>query len=394
MTAQIVQLGKRRWLAGMEWRSFEEVPTKAELLKDAEGMKADWVSVRNGASAIQAGFCAAVEGVAKPVKLNSLAAMLADSREQPWLGIFDLGNGLSWYIAVRDGHAILPDGDVIGNAEAVMAVRESHAGYDDWNYVEGDIELLAELIAEIEAKPTRVKSLVASNLTVVAIAAVTILLAGGAVGGGYWWHHTKQVEEQERLAAMAKMRAQLAGRAVPTEIRSPLLDLAQPNEWLAACNRSIAVLPLSKRGWELGQVECDGSEAAVRWLNKPGATVRGRPDGNVSAQGDTIDQVIPLNGLVKNSSNDAVDLETAKLVLRGWAQSAGFALRMDAPVPPPALPGASAPPKTAMPATAHVVLEISVSPFGLDMSSLPGFRLNRIKTTDAGWHLEGTIYGR
>lgn len=200
MSAILSIVGKQ-WLAGMTWRSYENIPDKQDLRNDAEQLGHSWATVRIGEEAIQAGFCAPIDGMKRPKKLFSLAAMLADSREQPWLGIFKIREGLWWYIAVRDGHAVLPDGDVIGGEEEIRKARDNHAGYGDWKYFEGDIDALTTLIKGIEGKPTPVKSLVTSNWPrMPTVAAVTIV----SLAGGYlWW----DAHQQETIAQAARAKA-------------------------------------------------------------------------------------------------------------------------------------------------------------------------------------------
>jgi hypothetical protein len=396
--ARIVQIGKRRWLAGMTWSSFEDEPNKEELKEDAQRLSASWACVRVGESTIQAGFCAPIDDAKRPSKLYSLAAMLADSREQPWLGIFKIEEGVWWYVAVRDGHAILPDGDVIGGEAEIHAARERHSGYTDWKYIDGDITLLEEFIHGINAKPTPVRSLYGSNFQAIPVVVSAIVLVCAAGGGYFWWHQKQQAQEQEALVAMAKMRAQLLAEQPVIVAPSPLLTTPRPNDWLAACGNIISKLPLSQKGWTPDQVSCDTASVIGHWVRKDGATVASKPEGELSPQGNDVDQIIPLMGLI-NGSDDAVDLASAKLVLRAWAQSANFALAMNEAAPAPALPGATSPVqnKTGAPMPrpqVGVTLDISISPFGIDMASIPGFRLTSLGSTNTGWHMEGVLYGR
>lgn len=391
-----IQIGKRRWLAGMTWSSFEDAPSKAELKEDAERLGASWTCVRIGESAIQAGFCAPLDSK-KPSRLYSLAAMLADSREQPWLGIFKIEDGVWWYIAVRDGHAILPDGDVIGGEEEIHAARERHAGYTDWKYIDGDITLLETLIKEVDAKPTPVRSLSGGNLPAIPLLISAMVLAS-ALGSGYWWYQKQQAQERERLEAMAKMRAQMAVNQPVIVLPSPLLTTPRPNDWLAACGNAILEMPLSQNGWTLDQVYCDTASAIIYWMLKDGATVANKPDGKLSDEGNTVDQVIELVELRAAGNNDAIDLSDAKLALRAWAQAANFTLAMNEAAPVPTLPGATrTPEKTDAPVPrpqATVALDISVSPFDMDVSTIPGLRLTSLRSSEKGWHLEGVLYGR
>jgi hypothetical protein len=393
MTARIVKIGNRSWLAGMSWCSFEDIPNRAEMVEDAQRLKASWSALRKGDSAIQGGFCAPVEGMKAPGKVFSLAAMLADSGKQPWLGTFKIAEGLWWYVAVRDEHAILPDGDVIGGEAEIFTARERHSGYGDWNYIEGDLTLLEELIADVDAKPTRVRSLTGSNIQLGPVIAGTFAAAVALSGGGYWWMEQKAAQERERATAMARVRAEIAGEAQKTAATSKASSMPAPNAWLKACHQVISPLPLSLKGWALDQLSCQGDAVVLRWLIQDGATLAGRPAGVVSAQGDAVEQSIPLEGLARQSEDNAIGLNDGKLALRTWAQAHGYELKFDEAVAPPALPGAALAPAAA-PKEVRLAMAMSVSPFGVDMSSLPGLRLTKIEPTVSGWRLEGMVYGR
>lgn len=397
-SARIVNINGRQWLAGMSWCSFEDSPSKDELREDARRLSSDWYAVRTAESVIQAGFCEPIEGMKRPRKLYSLAAFLADSREQPWLGIFKIDDGLWWYIAVRDHHAILPDGDVIGGEAEMHAARDRHSGYTDWKYIEGDIDLLAEFMDEVGEKPTPVKSLTSGNVSPVPIiASAAILLA--LVGGGYSWWHQKQIdEERDRAAAMARMREQLAANKAPVAAApSPLLTTAAPNLWLAACGQVILKLPISSFGWILGQVTCDQTSVTVNWLRQDGATVAQKPDGVLSVEGDKIVQTIRLVGLDQKGADNATDLQNAQLVMRAWAQAANIPLTMSQNPTSPALPGSSAnaaPGANVAPSLPQAIVKFDspVSPFSLDFESIPGLRLTSIKSSANGWSVEGVLY--
>lgn len=397
--ARVIQLGKRSWLAGMTWVSYEDAPNKEELMEDASRLGASWTSVRIGASAVQAGFSAPVADLKHPSKLFSLAAMLADSREQPWLGIFKIQEGVWWYIAVRDGHAILPDGDVVGGEAEIHAARDRHSGYTDWKYIEGDISLLDEFVKNISEKPTLVRSLTGESQRALPLLISAVVVAV-LLGGSYWWWHEKQSAlERERIEAMAKMRARLLANQPVVTLPSPLLTTPEANDWLAACGNAVD-LPLSRYGWVHDGVSCGTSAAMVHWTRQDGATVANRPAGTLGDHGNSVDEAIQLTGLKRQGRDDAIDLPAAKLLLRAWAQAANFTLTLTEPKPAPVLPGATNVPSQNKPGEpvprpqAIFALEIPVSPFGLDMSSIPGLRLTGLKSTVAGWRMEGVLYGR
>ena len=390
--AGIVRIGKRRWLAGLSWCSFEDAPSRDELQQDAQRLGASWSCVRNTDTAIQAGFCAPLDDVERPAGLYSLAAKLAATHEQPWSATFQLDDGVWWYIAVRDGNAIMPDGDVLGSDQLIVEVRERHAIYSDWNHIEGDASSLAALIQEADARPIPVRSLSRGELPVNPLLVLSALFLL-ACGGYYWWIQ-QQVEMQAQAEAMAKMRAQLSATPAVLPPSSPLLTIPQPNDWLAACGDVVLSLPLSQSGWMLDSTSCNGDAATAIWTRKDGATVATKPDGTLSEEGEAIEQVIPLDIASLRGVDDAIVFEDAQRQLRAWAQAANFAVVIDKPTSAVSLPGAiTVSAEAAMP-QANVQIEVFISPFDLDLTSIPGLRLTGLKSNgNNGWSMRGILYG-
>lgn len=401
--SHIITLGNRKWLVGMAWRSFEDIPDKIALEKDAEQLKSSWVCVRVGQSAIQAGFCQPVAGVKNPNKLYSLAAMLADSREQPWLGVFKISDDKYWLVAIRDKHAILPsmfpsDGDFVGSAEEVRNLRDSHAGMGKWTYIDGTLDDLAAWIKEVDERPTRIRVLNGGFQPNTSILVGTAALFVASAAGGYWWYEQKVTEERIAAERRAAVIAQIqAGK--PIEVPSPLLTTPTPDVWLNACRSIIYDLPISHMGWLLTNVSCTLQDVAITWKREAGATVANRPAGEVQESGDEIEQHIPLLQQETGMGDDSIDLPQARLRLRAWAQAGNFNLTFSNSAneqQAAALPGAEPSPDSVKPVLPSVAFAITtlISPFELQFSQIPGLRLNMIKTTETGWLLEGVLYGR
>jgi hypothetical protein len=402
--AGIVQIGKHRWLAGMTWLSYESVPSKADLREDAERQRAEWVSLRNATDYKQAGFAAAIEGE-KTRNLFSLAAKLAESKQQPWLGVFRINDQLSWYIAVRDNHTILPDGDVLGGPNEIRAARERHSGFLDWNHVEGDLSMLVEMLEAVDEKSSPVKPIAGNAAALRAAAAVAAGLCVVA-GAGLWYSH-KQAEERERKAAFVAMQAQLAKQALQAKAAAPAAaaasapSLPTPTNWLQACGNAILDLPLSQDAWTLEKVGCGQTAAIVTWRRAPGATVDEHPEGVVSTDGEAVIQTISLGQLNAVEMEALLSRQDANDRLRGWAQATGLTLTFSAAtVPPPSLPGADKQLPAALPAFSESAFTLTspVTPFSADfehsLASMPGLRVSAATMTDMGWTLQGVLYAR
>jgi len=399
----IIQIGKRRWLAGMSWLSYESSPSKSDLREDAERQRAAWVSIRNATDYKQAGFCAPIEGE-KTRNLFSLAAKLAESKQQPWLGVFRIDDQLSWYIAVRDNHTILPDGDVLGGPDEIRAARERHSGFLDWNHVEGDLAALTEMLDAVDEKSSPVKPIdgvsTTPQIAIAATVGVSLLVGAG------WWYSHKQQEERERQAAMAAMRMRLAQQAAAPKIAAPAAApssapaIPAPDIWLHACGNAVLDLPLSQYGWALDKVTCNQASAVVTWKRSDGATLDQHPDGTVSPDGEVVTQALPLPKLDALPMEALLSRQEASERFRAWTQSSNLKLTFTPPPSaPPALPGAD---KQQAPAPAFTQaafsLSTAVTPFASEfeqaLAALPGMRISGIELTDAGWTLQGVLYAR
>lgn len=395
MVAQVIQIGKRRWLAGMDWRTYADMPSREDLKQDAEQTNSTWVALRTGEHSIQGGFCPSLEDVSlghlngRINGLYSLAAMLADSRQQPWLGTFKIADNLWWYIAVRDGHAIIPKGDVLGDKDAIAAARDEHSGLTDWNYINGNLEELEALIDEVLSKesPTPVKSMVVNWKLRNAMAAAGLLTVAAIGGGVFYW---KDQAEKKHAVEVARIRAEALQNIAPPVLATNATNYPLTNQLLAHCAGAVNQ-EISKQGWEIEKVSCDTSEAKVIWKRRDGATIEHRPEGVLTDDGMTVIQVVSL-GLEQSSKDDRIAIADARRKLLAWAQAGNITLGEDTPQAQ-ALPGSEANVAPVSPEKG-VTIGIGFSPFDLDMNVLPGLRIHEIESKDQGqWTLKGVLYG-
>lgn len=393
MTQNVIKLGKRQWAVGMTWRSFEQRPTRIELREDATELKANLAAVRLTAQSRQAGFMASADGDKnRPHGVYSLAAAIADAREQPWLGIFRVADDLWWYIAVREGQAILPDGDVIGDQNTILAARARHESFTDWNYVKGDAADLLSLIdgqgKKLRLVPVQSLEPVSLVLPILSITAVSLLL----LGGGLWWHHYQVVQQQEHAARIAAERAKIAAEAAAI---SPLVKSPLPGVWLSACESKIATTPLTIANWSLTAVACSTTAATTTWHRNDGATVLARPNGAIDTTGDQIVQTIPIAPSdIPNGPDNGAGLPASNLALLAILQPLGITPHISMSMTPPPLPGASSPSQTPPIPKEDVTFTLPLDPTTLPFNRVPGLRLTGLTIdTDNNWNLTGTIYG-
>lgn len=302
---------KRRFVAGMYWRHEDRKPSRRALV-DGARKKDWWIVVRRTQNrTYQSGFCPPIlndRGRALTGNKVSLAASVAEVLQEPWLGLFDLGDGRYWYIAVRDNYEILPDGDVIGDYDTVARIREEHASYGEWTvFVDGGLEKIAELVRKSKTAWT-IRDIRKRPWMVPLIASGGLILAGA--GGGIVWKHHDDVlrarriaQTQQRLAVLHAMQARESAANVPW------LKVPAPGVFLSACASAMDNVPLSAEGWLLDGLSCLATPAPMRvvtthspgadlqgahlllqarWARAAGATTLQRPQGRILDQGNTI----------------------------------------------------------------------------------------------------------
>ncbi|MBU3595095.1 type 4b pilus protein PilO2 [Polynucleobacter sp. 86C-FISCH] len=411
----ILQFKKTQWMLGMQWQAFDAKPTTQEIKAEANHFGALAYGLRFAELSTQVGFSdeSLVDSGKKffRPKVYSLAAKLAHANMEPWYGIFNLGNGRYWYLAVRDGYSILPDGDVVGTQEEIEQIRNLHASFSDWNVSEGDLEYLEALLDQTIEKESRheipkaklvpIKN-IARNIKVrlpLLIGVLTLCMLSAGIA--YW-----QVKESERVAheQALKLRAE-QDRATKLKALAPL-NQPLPNQWLEACKAKLFNLPLNQYGWRLGSVSCQDATFSASWKIAPGATVKDRPEGVLNADGTEVLHTASLEFAGDQQSEKTLNpsgLTENALKLRFIAQSLGLTMELgnsnNSQAAP--LPGQTSGPNSITPAIAGLqktsfVITSKTSPFAIDFSEVPGMRIQRLSsslTDDQGFKLEGVIYG-
>lgn len=392
---RMIQINGKQWLAGMYWQNFEHKPSKSEITESADVLSEAWgeavnsMVVRVDDESIQVGL-AADYGQVKG-KVYSLAAAIADMRGQPWLGTYQIDEDTWWYIAVRDNQSILPDGDVVGSLDDVLRARENHSGYDDWNYIDGTLADLEEMLEK--SKPSAVTKLLSMPAWVPHAVVIGFLVLAGVIGTALWINHDARLKAQAEALAKARLMSSLSHQQ-PKDLPSPLLHMPLSSAMTAKCADVLSSVPLSLHGWHLDGLSCTPMSANILWKRSPGATVANRPDGALDNSGDSVTESIAFN-LGSTGPDNAISLEDEKSLLFAALQPMGVRVQITTAKPPVVLPGETANKQAPRPkpsATFSVVLP--VSPMTLNWDSIPGLRLKVIRATNNGWEVEGVMYGK
>jgi len=394
------------WVLGMEWLTYDDPVTHDDLRSESQDLDSPWYALRANESVFQCGFCPPVADITRPKKLASLAAMLADVRQQPWLGIFELGEDLYWYVAIRDHYAVQLGGDVVGTAEEVEAAAQRHSGFGGWTRESGTVEKLAELLGEAEAKRTKrtlVKSFAVSRVDPVPIAiAAGVVAVLGVVGLVGYHYHAQKILESKRLTYLAE-QAKLATKDRVPDAQQMLVRTPPPSVWLRACGEGISSVAYSTYGWTISGTACDASATRISWARGAGATIEHTPpNSTVSEDGNSATRLIPMKLENAAGSDNSADVQTERRALQAWGQTHDVSVSIGA--------AEAISVKQHAGWTMQVTIPMPASPFlaGSGLDDIPGLRItgvgpnNQVRQanspadagTSAMWSLSGVLYAR
>jgi len=404
--SRIIQLpgDKRHFVVGMGWR-HEDRPPSGKTLRAAAKDRGRWVCKRRtGMGSHQTGFSTLDVGK-KKVSMQSLAALVADAKPEPWLGIFDLGNDLYWYIAVRDNQEILHDGDLIGGPEEIAKARERHASLGEWSYVDGATDDILKLIATSKASAPVFDSQARPWLA--PAVGLSVAVAASFAGASLWHRHEARVELDQQMA-MAKQRAIEQAMQARMPKPAPVLpwtQLASAADFLSACGNAFAQTPLAQDGWVLSSWACQqnpggSGSVSLSWMRVGGNDLN-TPAGTLTNNGDTVQGTAPLSNMLKPDSGPLLQRDPAERAIRSMAQSLALplALSMTSPAAQPSAKTASDEGKTPPPppwAIWTVGVEVPAPPWAFGMQgpsgAIPGLRWTRVNWDGSKWTLSGAMY--
>lgn len=404
--SRIIQLpgDKRRFVVGMGWRHEDRQPS-GRTLRAAAKDRGRWVCKRRTSmGSYQTGFCALEMGK-KKVPMQSLAALVADAKPEPWLGIFDLGNDVYWYIAVRDNQEILHDGDLIGGPEEIAKIRERHASLGEWSYVDGTAEDILKLIVasktSIPVFDSQARPWLAPTV------GVGIAIAASLAGTALWHRHEAQVE-LDRQMAMARQRAIEQAMQARMPKPAPVLpwtQLASASDFLRACGTAFARTPLAQDGWVLSSWSCQQNPGGTGSVSTSWARMGGNdlntPAGTLTNNGDTVQGTVSLSSMLKPDSGPLLQRGPAERSIRSMAQSMALQLALSMTLPSVQQPTKTAADQGKAPpappwATWTVGVAVPAPPWALGMQgpsdSIPGLRWTRVNWDGSQWTLSGSMY--
>lgn len=397
---------KGLFAVGMSWRHEETVPT-AKALRGLAAEMGRWGTVYTASGGgVQVGFCNPIDGLKGPGKTRSLAAAVADEFTQPWRGIFEVGHGLYWYVAVRDGQEILNDGDVVGTQDDVLHIWAEHDRLPEWKteLTEKPIEIIADAL-KAKSRVPRLRDLRYDprRLYIGAGAAGLLVLAGTAVGMYIHHHHQEELMQQRSLAARAAaLAAQAAADAKSATM--PWAQLPLTRDVFSLCQAQWSQQAPSIKGWALMTWTCLADSAditiATKWTRNGG--VANDAPGRLDDGGESSTQVTVMDETFGGLNQVALVGEAAPRAMYTLAQTYGVKMQLSKPldimVPKetPDVPVAAPPhPWLSYPVTMDLPAPPWLAIGAAQFDQVTGLRISSIEYDSAKgvWTTNGKLYG-
>lgn len=409
---------KGNFVVGLSWWLEKSPPTAKALRGKASKARGRWAAVREADNKkYQTGYCAPIAGVKSPAGLRPLAAIVANAHPIPWRGLFEIAENRYWYVAVRDNHGIIQEGDLVGTLEQLEPVRARHADVGEWTDVTGKIRDLAAIVQAASAsegpiarlvdgllRSQNLRDLEASPRKAWGAAAAALAVVGVGVGGYLVWHE-RQLEEQRQQENARKRAAEdalAAKRSAEAKIL-PWTQLPMSSEVYDACALAWHSQKLAQRGWLLAGWHCKAQMQAVMveatW-SRAGGLATDAP-GVLSSDGESSSTSGSLPTAFSAPSSHALPSEEARRLAWATAQASGIKLNLQAAPKLPPLPGA-APANNAAPVDPWIGFPLDFTvPFApwlahaVPLGSVPALRISEVsyEVKANRWSVAGTLYG-
>ena len=275
----ITQVNGKSFVSGLLWkplRSARNYMAEAKAIGKREGM--NMVAIRRG-KVLQAGFSpkpkarSKISPKAPSVRgMYSLAAALAGTLGDDWIGAFEIGPDCYAFVAVHRG-GVLPGRDIVGGrAQIDDLLRETYSDMrapgitprviapQSWGFGGEEASLEALLPIKHIKSEYRLKPLTFGLTTgeIIGIGALCGIIGATAVGGDMWLKHRAQLRAQQQAAALRAMKAEQRKHAATAaaSVARPWQVTPSAPDFLQACATVWNHVPLVIGGWQFNNGRC------------------------------------------------------------------------------------------------------------------------------------------
>jgi len=279
---RLIEIGNNYYYAGLNWETISATENVKKKIKE---FGKGYYALRSSGGMANIGYSDDLEGSSKFKKYKSLASDVADAKKEPWMGVFELSNGLFWYIAVRDNQAIVPDGDVIGTKDEIDKVFSKYIaiGEKAWDTII-DNGTEKDLIELLTGKGVFVKK-AQPNYYFFAIFLVLLALA-------VFFYYFIRAEKQKQIKKVSFVPKVFAPKKI---VKIPgYKTLPKPVYLYNACKKRYSELA-DVSGWKPVSLMCSNTFETVVYKRQFFGNAMLAPDGNLNPDGNMITQTKSLN---------------------------------------------------------------------------------------------------
>lgn len=367
----VIGVNAKKFVSGLFWQPLTKPRAymkEAREIGKREGM--DVVTIRRR-KIMQAGFAPKGKGAIKG--MYSLAAALAMKLGTNWIGVFAVGDNRYAFVAVNDD-AIIPSCDMVASREEVenrlryfysMFSWEKVYAPQDFDFGGEEVELQSLLTGDSFSK-RQWNSLRLQPLTfgltgreMAMYALCAVLLAVGAIGFLQYKKEAERKEreariraEQARLAEMERIKANSRNEQAVHALEHPWIKMPAVEDTLRGCGGTINNLPLALGGWGFEAAKCESGSVVARYKRMGTATANGfaaevqEAFGVAPAFVDEFEAAVVTVPVKMMFGGDDPLQPSAEAMpnMASYFQAMGIKVNfaekpVEAPKPPPALPG-------------------------------------------------------
>ena len=365
---RVVEVHGQKFLAGLEWYAL----ARSELKEFLKERSPEFYALVEHGEYVNVGVLEE-EVSRKYLKLPLLAPTLALSQEPPWAGVFELGEGLYYHLAVGRDYLILPGGEVIGTREECLKAYDQNLELvEGWKSLNADYSkddlyaLLSRVKKRYYLKGVSFADAFKKNALLVGI------VLGLLLGGLYVYKQKKK----ERVPPTT-LKREVVKKTVRVENTA---SGAYPWDLVSTCYKAFYEEYDKYPGWVINQVVCGEGFARIELRRGDGTYVYRGDDIRISSNSASKELRIDITSYQVRSS---LNQEVAKS-LQEWAYSYGVSFS------PPRLVQEQ---KGEGLVLSRVEFQASgKDPLALgELCMLKGILLKELTVSSSGWSVKGIV---
>lgn len=253
-----IELNGKRYVTNLSWIVLDDKPIKPEILGYIEENDAAGAYLVPADNDLR--YMLGVAQEAPPKKTSLLTTEIIrriNKNDLPWMGVFDLGGGSSYILALGKGGVIFPDTDVITDNDVdTEMVTDRYIDVDHINVVNGTKDDLAELLESKPDHPIHKISYLSegsgAGLKLLTTAALIAILGAGGVYAYQQFFSSPTIAPAPQQAQFdPKPQGDAEGPPKIVTLKYPTVSALSQ-----ACVSAAKELPRLKNGWQLVSIEC------------------------------------------------------------------------------------------------------------------------------------------